>query len=85
MATKTITELELFYRFVGETLSNGGGEMSPEESLQAFRAYQRELAGLRQAIEPSLKRSLRGESAPFDGEKIKKRVTEKLAKEGITD
>jgi len=65
MATKAVTELELFYRFVGETLSNGGENLSPEESLQTFRAYQRELASLRQAIEPSLKRSLRGESVPF--------------------
>ena len=85
MATGTMTELELFHRFVGENLTNGGKDLSPEESLQAFRSYQRELAGLRKAIGPSLQRSLRGESKPFDGEKIKRRVTEKLAKEGITD
>jgi hypothetical protein len=85
MATETVTDLELFYRFVGESLTNGGKDRSPEESLQAFRAYQRELAGLRKAIEPSLERSLRGESLPFDATKIKRRVTEKLAKEGITE
>ena len=85
MPSKTITELELFYRFVRDKLNNGGQDLSPEESLQAFRAHQEELERLRQEIQPSLQRSLRGESELFDAEKLKKRVSKMLAKKGIRE
>jgi Arc/MetJ-type ribon-helix-helix transcriptional regulator len=84
-ATVKMTELELLHRFVSEQLANGGRRMSVEECLNEFRAYQSELERLREEIRPALERSLRGESRPFDADKLKARVTRELADEGITD
>ncbi len=85
MSTEAITELELFHRFVGDALCNGGAELSPEETLAAFRAHERDLKKLRKDVQPSLDRSLRGDSKPLDLQKIKATVKKRLARRGITD
>ena len=85
MATETVTELEAFHKFLGEQLKNGPCKLSVEQSVEVFRAYQQELERCRAEVEPALQRSLRGESKPFDAERLKARVTQELAEEGITD
>jgi hypothetical protein len=85
MATQLPNELESFRQFLTEWLEHGQVELSPEESVRAFRAYQRELERCREEIRPALERSLRGESQPLDVEELKARVTQRLAEEGITD
>ena len=85
MATANQTELEVFHRFLGDRLNDGKRDLTVEETVEAFRAYQRDLQQLRQEIRPALERSLRGESKPFDAEELKDRVTRQLAEEGITD
>ena len=60
MATQTPTELESFHRFLTEQLRGGGKGLSPEESLNAFRAYQRDLARLQEGIQPAVERFHRG-------------------------
>ncbi len=85
MTTQSVTELEAFYQFLGDKLKNGASKMTVEESVQAFREYQRELEQLREEVLPALERSLRGESTPFDIEDIKVRGRERLAKKGIAD
>ena len=37
MSTETIRELRDFHRFLGEKLSNGGADLSPEEVLDEWR------------------------------------------------
>ena len=44
MATQIPTELESFHRFLTEQLRSGGSDLSPEKSLEAFRAYQRDVS-----------------------------------------
>jgi hypothetical protein len=76
------TELAMFHRFVTESLENGSSALSPEEILSAFRAHQRDLQRLRKAVQPSLARSLCGESRQIDLGKLKAKVTRRLAKRG---
>jgi len=85
MATQLPNELESFHQFLSEQLEHGEVELSPEESVKAFRAYQRDLERCREEIRPALERSLRGESQPLDAEELKTRVTQRLAERGITD
>ena len=85
MATQLPNELESFHRFLAEQLKRGVVELSPEESVEAFRAHQRDLERCREEIRPALERSLRGESEPLDTEELKTRVTQRLADKGITD
>ena len=85
MATHSPTELESFHRFLTGQLQGGDAELSPEESVKAFRAYQDDLQRLRQDIQPALERSLHGESEPLDIEDVKARGRKRLAEKGITD
>ncbi len=85
MATQLPSELESFHRFLTEQLERGEPSLSPEQSVEAFRAYQRDLERCWEDIRPALQRSVRGESEPLDIEELKARVTQKLADRGITD
>lgn len=85
MTTQSSTELESFHRFLTEQLQGGYAELSPEESVKAFRAYQDDLQRLRQDVRPALQRSLQGESEPLDIEDVKARGRQRLAEKGITD
>jgi hypothetical protein len=86
MSTDPCREIETFYQFLGKRIQEGSVELSPEESVEAFRAYQRDLERLRKELQPALDRFDRGEPAtPFDAEELKRRGRERLAREGITD
>ncbi len=86
MATQVPTELESFHRFLTLQLESGGKDLSPEESLDAFRAYQRDLARLKKDIQPAVERFQRGEGGrELDYDAIKQDVTQRLAERGITD
>jgi hypothetical protein len=86
MSTDPCREIETFYQFLGERIQEGSVDLSPEESVEAFRAYQRDLDQLRTELQPALDRFDRGEPAiPFDAEDVKRRGRERLAREGITD
>lgn len=54
MATEALTEIELFQRFLTERIENGGRNLSIEESIEAFRAYQRDIDRCSEAIRPAL-------------------------------
>ena len=71
-------ELVEFYRFLGERIDSGAKEMSLEESVEAFRACQRDSARLRQHLTPSIEQARRGESKPLDAEAVIERVTDRL-------
>ncbi len=85
MATQLPSELESFQRFLTEQIQGGDAELSPEESVKAFRAYQDDLQRLREDIQPALERSLKGERELFDINDVKARGRKRLAKKGITD
>jgi hypothetical protein len=84
MATEDANELIVFHRFLGEQIQGGSVDLSPEESVAAFRAYQRDLERLRDDLEPAIGRRERGEPAsPLDIEDVKRRGRERLARESI--
>jgi hypothetical protein len=84
MATDNANELIVFHRFLGDQIEGGSVDLSPEESVEAFRAYQRDLERLRDDLEPALGRLERGEPAsPLDLEDVKRCGRERLAREGI--
>ena len=85
MATQSPSELESFHQFLTERLQGGDADLSPEESVKAFRAFQDDLQRFRQDIHPVLQRSLQRESEPLDIEDVKARGRKRLAEKGITD
>jgi hypothetical protein len=86
MATDTCREIETFYQFLGQQIQEGSVDLSPEECVEAFRAYQNDLDRLKQELQPALDRFERGEpGVSFDAEDIIRRGRQRLASEGITD
>ncbi|MFI5454298.1 MAG: hypothetical protein ACHRXM_02505 [Isosphaerales bacterium] len=86
MATDTGREIETFYQFLGQQIMEGSVDLSPEECVEAFRAYQRDLNRLNKELQPAIDRFDRGEPGlPFDAEDVERRGRERLAREGITD
>jgi hypothetical protein len=79
-------DLESFRHFLNAQLEAGAADISPEEVVQRWRDRRAEqLARLEEKLKPALEQSRRGESKPLDVEALKDRVTERLAKEGVTD
>jgi hypothetical protein len=85
MAGRPVRELESFHRFLTEQLADGRDDLTVEESVAAFRAYQADLERLRKDIQPAVQRHRRGEGRELDYEAIKDEVTARLAERGITD
>ncbi len=80
------SELVVFHRFLGDQIEGGSVDLSPEESVQAFRAYQRDLERLRNELKPAIDRFERGEPAiSLDIEDVKRRGRERLARQGIRE
>ena len=85
MASVAGNELVAFYRFLGEQIDSGAKGMSLEESVEAFRARQRDAARLKEHLAPSIEQARRGESKPLDAEAVIERVADRLSKEGIAE
>lgn len=85
MATETLTELELFHRFVGKELAAGNRRMSVRESIERFEAYQRDLAKLEEELRPALEEYERGEGGPIDWDEFFRRNEERLRALGIPE
>jgi hypothetical protein len=64
------TELELFHDFLGKRIQTGARDLSIEESVNAFRQYQRELARFQPHLQEALTESERGDSRPLDPDDI---------------
>ena len=43
MSTDNCREIETFYQFLGQQIQEGSVDLSAEECVEAFRAYQRDL------------------------------------------
>jgi hypothetical protein len=58
MSNPSIQELREFHRFLGEKLSNGGADLSPEEALDEWRrahpedgAFAEDIAAVQEALD----------------------------------
>lgn len=85
MATGSPNEIHAFHRFLTARLQDGGSPFTPEESIEAFRQYQKELQQCRDEIAPAIEQLNRGEGREIDFESLKADVTRKLRDEGITE
>jgi len=74
-------ELSAFHLFLGRQLEVGG-DLSPEESVREYRAYQEEAKRLNEQIQSSIDS---GEAKPLDREALMKRVQSRLAEKGIVE
>ena len=85
MVTNTPNEFHDFNQFVVERLSVTGADLSLEESVAAFRAYQAEIDRCRKAIQPAIDELDAGGGSELDIQSIIARGKAMLASEGITD
>ncbi len=85
MATAEENEVLAFYRFLREQIDRGESEMTVQASVEAFRAYQRDVARLRGHLAPSIEQARRGESKRLDAEAVIERVNSRLSEEGIAE
>jgi hypothetical protein len=80
MAADDPSELVAFHRFIGDQIQGGSVDLTPEESVEAFRAYRRDLERLRDDLRPAIDRLQRGEPAIApDIEDVKRRGRVRLA------
>jgi len=79
MTTNSPSELDVFYHFLAEQLQDGASDLSPEQSVEAFRSYQRDLERLKNDIRPAVEQFKRGEGRQLDYDAIKAEVTQRLA------
>lgn len=82
-AIDTQTDLEEFHRWLGERLKNGKPAFTLKESVAEFLAWKNERERLREALQPALERSRRGESLPWNKEAIWAEARRRLAAKGI--
>ena len=54
MSTAPRPEIEAFYQFLGARIQEGLADFTPEDSVEAFRAYQRKLDEFRVEMQPAL-------------------------------
>ena len=85
MATETLTELELFHRFVGKELAAGNKRLSVQESLERFEAYQRDIVKLKEELQPALEAAARGEGRSIDWDEFFRRNERRLREMGIPE
>jgi hypothetical protein len=84
-SSKTLTDAELVYQYLGKLLANGGREKPVDGLLAEMAAYYRELERMRAMIREAEESSARGESRPLDIEDVIRRGRERMANEGIVD
>lgn len=85
MATETLTELELFHRFVAKELARGNKAMTVRETLDKFDAHRRDVEELREFLRPALEQYERGEYGPMDWDEFFREADERLRGKGIPE
>lgn len=76
-------EIVAFHDFVGALLQTGRNDLSPEETVSEFRAYQQELAKFQADNQLAIEQSERGESKPLDVAALIDRVQTRIADEQL--
>jgi hypothetical protein len=56
MATEASREIEILYESLGCQIQEGSVDLSPEDCVEAFRSYQRDLDRLKREIGPGIDR-----------------------------
>lgn len=80
-AGSSTNEIVAFHDFVGTLVRTGRHDLSPEESVSEFRAYQQQLAQFRADNQVAVNQSERGESKALDVAALLDRVQTRIAEE----
>lgn len=80
----TNNELPDFSKFI-QRLNGRGESMTADETVVVFRRYQEQLAQLKAELQPAIDELDAGLGKELDMDSIIERVTNALAREGITD
>lgn len=83
MATETLTELELFHRFLAKEIGRGNKRMTPQESIEKFEAYRRDVRKLQELLQPAFEQCERGECGPIDWDEFFREAEERLRGRGV--
>jgi hypothetical protein len=75
-------DLRAFYEFLGHQLENGGRNLSPQQCVDAYQAYQDEVRRLNERIQASINS---GPATQLDRDALMEEIRTELAEEGITD
>ena len=78
-------DLQAFHAFVGRQLQNGGKNLTPQQSVEEFRAYQAEAERFIKETQESVDQADRGEAKPIDSDALMKRVMKRLAENGVSE
>jgi hypothetical protein len=74
IADSSANDFLAFRDFVGTLADSGQSDLTPEQSVTAFRAYQRQLAQFQAGNREAMEQSERGESKSLDVESLIQRV-----------
>lgn len=79
IADSSANDFLAFRDFVGTLADSGHADLTPEQSVSAFRDYQRQLSEFQAGNREAMEQSERGESKPLDVESLIQRVEARLA------
>jgi hypothetical protein len=76
------SEIQAFFEFLGGRIDDPA--ITPERSVQEFRAYQEELRRAHAELRESHDEFRRGKAKPLDVDALMERVRSRLARQGST-
>jgi hypothetical protein len=76
------SEIQAFYEFLGQRMDDPA--ITPERSVQEFRAYQEELRRAQGELRASHEEFRQGMAKPLDVDALMERVRTRLAQQGST-
>ena len=79
MATDNRSDIQAFYDYLGRRIADESA-ISPEESVQEFRAYQEELRRAQAELRQSRQEFLQGKAKPLDVDALMDRVRARFAR-----
>ena len=79
------TEGHSFYQLLGQRLENGASELSPEDCVAEYRAYQDELKRFLEESQPAFDQAFNGEGKVLDHDALMDRVRARLSAKKTSD
>jgi hypothetical protein len=80
MDVAAVSDLAAFHEFVATQLERNAPPITPEEAVEAFRAYQRDLARFKHESQSAIDEVAQSRTKPLDALALKDRVRQRLAR-----
>jgi hypothetical protein len=79
------SDIRDFYAFLGRRMHDNDAALTPEQSVEEFRAYQEERQRFIQETMIAVEQARQGMARPLDVDALMRRVERRLAEEGGRD